>query len=83
MGKCKDGFAADTLVRTEMRGNRSIGEIMIGDRVWSYNEAVGREGWSKILQRVDRGPHYMLLSDFSEPGSAAVTKACWRIKHGA
>lgn len=82
-GKCKDGFAADTLVRTETRGNRRIGEVVIGDRVWSFNEMVGRAGWSQILQRVDRGAHYLLLSDFREPGSAVATPACWRIRHRA
>lgn len=79
-GRCKDGFADGTRVRTESRGDITIGEIRVNDRVWSFNELVGKPGWSKVLQRVDGAQHYQLLSDFTEPGSATVTKACWRIK---
>jgi hypothetical protein len=79
-GHCKTGFADDTLVRTAQRGDLTIAQVRVGDRVWSFNEAVGKPGWSTVLERVERGPHYMLLSDFSEPDSAAVTRACWRIQ---
>lgn len=83
IGKCKDGFADGTRVRTEARGDMTIGSVQVGDRVWSFNEMVGKPGWSRILQRTDRGQHYLLLSDFTEPGSSAVTKACWRIRRDA
>lgn len=79
-GRCKDGFADGTRVRTESRGEMTIGEVLVSDRVWSYNELLGKPGWSKVLQRVDGGQHYQLLLDFSEPGSAVVTKVCWRIQ---
>jgi len=80
MGVCKSGFADNTVVSTESRGNVTIGELRIDDRVWSYNEGVGKPGWSRVLRRVDAGPHYRILADFTEPGSSAVTKACWIIK---
>ena len=83
VGKCKDGFADGTRVRTQQRGEMTIGEVAVGDAVWSFNEAVGKPGWSTIQRREDRGQHYVLLSDFSEPGSAEVTKACWRIRREA
>ena len=79
-GVCKNGFADDTVVSTESRGNVTVGQLQVGDRVWSYNEIIGRNGWSKVLRRVDAGPAYRILADFTEPGSAAVTKACWNIK---
>jgi len=79
-GVCKSGFAADTVVSTESRGQVTIGELRVDDRVWSYNEVVGKPGWSRVLRRVDAGPQYRILADFTEPGSSAVTKACWIIK---
>ena len=79
-GVCRSGFADDTVVSTESRGNVTVGQLQVGDRVWSYNEIIGRNGWSKVLRRVDAGPAYRILADFTEPGSAAVTKACWNIK---
>ena len=83
IGKCKDGFADGTRVRTESRGEMAIGQVQVGDRVWSFNQIVGKPGWSRILRRSDKGQHYLLLSDFTEPGSSAVTKACWRIRREA
>jgi hypothetical protein len=80
IGVCRSGFADDTMVSTELRGNVTIGDLQIGDRVWSNNEGDGKQGWSRVLRRVDAGPHYKILSDFTEPGSSAVTKACWIIK---
>ena len=79
VGRCKEGFADGTRVNTEYRGEMPIGQVLVGDRVWSFNQIVGKPGWSKVLQRIDRGQHYVLLSDFTEPGSSVVTKACWRI----
>ncbi|TLY46722.1 MAG: hypothetical protein E6K53_17290 [Gammaproteobacteria bacterium] len=79
-GVCKSGFADDTVVSTESRGNVTIGELRVDDRVWSYNEVVGKKGWSKVLNRVGGGPSYRILADFTEPGSPEVTKACWIIK---
>ena len=79
-GRCKSGFADDTVVRTEARGDLTIAEVRVDDRVWSFNEAVGKPGWSKVLRRVDGGRHYKILADFTEPGSTAVTKACWFIE---
>ena len=79
-GVCKSGFADDTVVSTESRGNVTIGELRVDDRVWSYNEVVGKKGWSKVLNRVSGGPSYRILADFNEPGSSEVTKACWIIK---
>ena len=79
-GVCKSGFADDTVVSTESRGNVTIGELRVDDRVWSYNEVVGKKGWSKVLNRVGGGPSYRILADFNEPGSSEVTKACWIIK---
>ena len=79
-GRCKTGFADDTRVRTEARGDITIGEVRVSDRVWSYNEMIGRPGWSRVLQRVDRGSQYKLLSEFNEPGSSVTTRACWRIE---
>ena len=82
-GRCKTGFADDTQVRTETRGDITIGEVRVSDRVWSFNEIVGKPGWSRVLQRVDGGKHYQLLSEFSEPGSSVITKACWRIERAS
>lgn len=82
-GPCKTGFSDSTLVRTELRGDLTIGQVQVNDRVWSFNESVGRPGWSKVLRRVDAGPSYKLLSDFTEPGSSVVTKACWIIRRPA
>lgn len=79
-GRCKSGFADDTLVRTEARGDMTIGQVQVSDRVWSFNEVVGKPGWSRVLKRVDGGQHYKLLSEFSEPGSAKVTRTCWNIR---
>ena len=58
IGVCRSGFADDTMVSTELRGNVTIGELQIGDRVWSNNEGVGKQGWSRVLRRVDAGPLY-------------------------
>lgn len=80
MGVCKSGFADNTVVSTESRGNVTIGELRVDDRVWSFNEGVGKQGWSRVLRRIDAGPNYRILADFTEPGSSAVTKACWIIK---
>jgi hypothetical protein len=79
-GVCKSGFAQNTVVSTEARGNVTIDELKVGDRVWSYNEIVGKPGWSKVLRRLDAGPSYRILADFTQPGSTEVTKACWLIK---
>ena len=79
---CVDGFADGTRVRTESRGDMSIGQVQVGDRVWAFNQFIGKAGWSRILRRTDAAEHYLLHSDFSEPGSATVTKACWRIRRG-
>ena len=40
-GVCKSGFADDTVVSTEGRGDVTIGQLKVGDRVWSFDEAVG------------------------------------------
>ena len=79
-GVCKSGFADNTVVSTEGRGDVTIGQLKVNDRVWSFNEAVGKNGWSKVLRRVDAGPSYRILADFNEPGSTQVTKACWIIR---
>src|SRR5688572_22007258 len=79
-GRCKTGFADNTRIRTEARGEMTIGEVRVSDRVWSFNEIVGKPGWSRVLQRIEGGKHYQLLSEFSEPGSSEITKACWRIE---
>ena len=78
-GRCEEGFTDGTVVRTESRGNLPIGQVRVSDRVWSLDEASGKQGWSRILRRVEAGQHYKLLSEFSAPGSNAVTQACWRI----
>lgn len=78
-GPCKSGFADDTRVNTESRGEMTIGEVQVNDRVWSFNQQVGKPGWSKVLRKVESGQNYRLLADFTEPGSTAVTKACWLI----
>ena len=80
MGVCRSGFADNTLVSTESRGNVTIGQLRVDDRVWSFNEGVGKQGWSKVLRRIDGGPNYRILADFTEPGSTKITKACWLIK---
>lgn len=82
LGVCKSGFSDDTVVSTESRGEVTISQVRINDRVWSYNQALGKKGWSKVLRRVDAGPHYKILADFTEPGSSAVTRACWIIARG-
>ena len=79
-GVCKSGFSTDTVVSTEARGNVTVNELRVGDRVWSYNEIIGKNGWSKVLRRVDAGQAYKILADFTEPGTNAVTKACWNIR---
>jgi hypothetical protein len=79
-GVCKTGFADDTVVSTESRGDVTIGQLQVDDRVWSYNEVVGKKGWSKVLSRVGGGPSYRIMADFTEPGSTEVTQACWIIK---
>lgn len=82
-GQCKEGFADGTQVKTEARGERMIAEVQVNDRIWSFNQSVGRPGWSKILRRVDDGKYYKLLVDFTEPGADTITKACWRIKRSS
>ena len=79
-GVCKGGFADNTVVSTESRGNVAIRELRVDDRVWSYNETVGKKGWSRVLRRIDEGHFSRILADFTEPGSSAVTEACWIIK---
>lgn len=82
-GQCKEGFADGTQVKTEARGELTIGQVQVDDRIWSFNQSVGRPGWSKVLRRVDEGKYYKLLVDFTEPGADGITKACWRIKREA
>jgi len=79
-GVCMSGFADNTVVSTESRGKVTIGQLQVDDRVWSYNEVVGKKGWSRVLSRVGGGASYRIMADFSEPGSSDVTKACWIIK---
>lgn len=79
-GVCKSGFSDSTRVKTESRGEVTIAQVQVDDRVWSFNEFVGKPGWSKVLKRVDGGQSYKILADFTEPGSTVVTKACWLIK---
>jgi hypothetical protein len=79
-GVCKSGFADNTVVSTEARGNVTVGQLKVGDRVWSFNEIIGKNGWSKVLRRVDAGPQYRILADFTQPGSNEVTQACWIIR---
>lgn len=79
-GNCKTGFADNTQVKTESRGDVTIAQVQVNDRVWSFNEFIGKPGWSKVLKRVDGGQSYKILVDFTEPGSTVVTKACWLIK---
>ena len=35
-----------------------------------------------MLRRVDAGPSYKILADFTQPGAAEITKACWNIRPG-
>lgn len=79
-GRCKEGFSEDTRVETEFRGDLTIGEVLVNDRVWSFNEIVGKPGWSRVLRRSEGARHYRLFVDFTEPESTQVTKACWLIK---
>lgn len=79
-GRCEEGFSDVTQVQTEARGEQMISQVQINDRVWSLNKAVGRPGWSRVLQRIDDGRQFRMHVDFSEPGSGAITKACWLIK---
>jgi hypothetical protein len=79
-GPCRAGFSDDTMVRTESRGDMTIAQVQVNDRVWSFNEGVGKPGWSKVLRRIDGPNDYKLHADFSEPGSDEITKACWLIK---
>ena len=83
LGVCKTGFQDDTVVSTESRGDVTISQVHVNDRVWSFNEAIGKPGWSKVLRRVEAGPSYKILADFTEPGSSTVTKACWIIKRAS
>jgi hypothetical protein len=80
VGVCMTGFEDDTVVSTESRGSVTIGQLAVNDRVWSFNEVVGKKGWSKVLERVGGGNSYRIMADFTEPGSTDVTKACWVIK---
>lgn len=82
-GRCRTGFADHTRVRTEARGDMTIGEVRVSDRVWSFNEIVGKPGWSRVLKRIDNGKQYKLLSEFSEPGSSEITRACWDIQRAS
>jgi hypothetical protein len=79
-GACKEGFADTTLVKTESRGEMTIAQVQVDDRVWSFNPSIRKPGWSKVLKVVDGGQSYRILADFTEPGSSEVTKACWLIK---
>lgn len=79
MGVCKSSFADNAVVSTESRGYVSIRELQVGDVVLSFDEGVGKQGWSRVVRRVDAGPTYRILADFTELGSSAVTKACWII----
>lgn len=82
-GVCKLGFFDSTRVKTESRGEVTIAEVQVDDRVWSFNELIGKPGWSKVLKRVEGGKTYKILADFTEPGSSEVTKACWLIKRSS
>ncbi len=82
-GVCKIGFADSTRVNTESRGEVTIAQVQVNDRVWSFNEFIGKPGWSKVLKRVDGGKTYKILADFTEPGSSKVTKACWLIRRSS
>jgi hypothetical protein len=82
-GACKAGFADSTVVKTETRGELTIAQVQVNDRVWSYNQFIGKPGWSKVLKMVDGGQNYKILADFTEPGSVEVTKACWLIKRSS
>ncbi len=79
-GRCKAGFNLDTRVSTESRGELRIVQVQVNDRVWSFNQDVGKTGWSRVSQRIEQGPHLTLLADFVDPDTQAVTPACWRIK---
>lgn len=79
-GRCKAGFNLDTRVSTENRGELRIDQVQVNDRVWSFNQDVGKTGWSRVSQRIQQGPHLTLLADFVDPDTRAVTPACWRIK---
>lgn len=79
-GTCKTGFADSTSVKTESRGEVTIAQVQVNDRVWSFNEFIGKPGWSKVLKRVDGGKSYKILVDFTLPDSTKVTKACWLIQ---
>jgi hypothetical protein len=79
-GACKTGFRDDTRVRTESRGEMTIAEVRVNDRVWSMNLDIGRPGWSRVLRRVENQGQFRLFVDFIEPESRMTSKACWIIE---
>jgi hypothetical protein len=79
-GTCKTGFRDDTRVRTEPRGELTIAELRIDDRVWSMNLDIGLPGWSRIQRRVENPGQFRLFVDFVEPESGLRRKACWVIE---
>ncbi len=79
-GECHTGYVDGTRVTTESRGEISIADVRVNDKVWSFNGFRDKQGWSKVLKRVDGGQSYKLLVDFTEQGTTVVTKGCFLIK---
>jgi hypothetical protein len=79
-GRCIEGFSDDTRIRTDARGEMTIGEVRLQDRVWSFNQIIGKPGWSTVRRRTEGQQHYRLFVDFVEPDSEWTTKACWLIR---
>jgi hypothetical protein len=77
---CKSGFRDDTRVKTEPRGEMTIAEVRVNDRVWSMNLDIGQPGWSKVLRKVENAGQFRLFVDFVEPESSLTRKACWIIE---
>ena len=82
-GVCHTGYVDGTHVTTESRGEITIAQVQVNDRIWSFNGFVDKQGWSKVLKRVDGGQSYKLLVDFTEQGTNLVTKGCFLIKRAS
>ncbi|HRQ64946.1 MAG TPA: hypothetical protein PKZ76_08790 [Xanthomonadaceae bacterium] len=79
-GRCIEGFSDDTRVQTETSGEKTIGEVRLNDRVWSFNQIIGKPGWSRVERRTEGPRHYRLFVDFVDPDTDLTSKACWLIQ---
>lgn len=59
--RAKNSFPGETLIHTE-RGLLPIGEVLIGDRVWSYDVASDAEVWNEVVHLIEGNQEYELYN---------------------